>query len=334
MCELFSQLVLESRRGGRVALCVVVGTKGSTPQERGAKMLVMQDGRTVGTLGGGCVEAEVRRVTLDLISRGESQLLNFTLDHDYGWDDGLICGGVMEILVRVISTPEEAAAFDSIANAIAEQRLERLELAYPAGDKKYIEELGQPPVLVIAGAGHVGQALAALASATGFTVDVIDDRADCASAARFPTARRLMVGEIEQALRDYPANDQTYFVIVTRGHRHDGRALEAVVNSSARYVGLIGSNSKVKQIFDDLHQRGVSMEKLLRVHAPIGLNLGAVTVPEIAISIAAQLVAVRRGREEMTADAMKIEESQVRQWLERPRAVKNSEIDSAVSDQE
>ncbi|CAN5600002.1 hypothetical protein BH10PLA1_BH10PLA1_18940 [soil metagenome] len=285
-------------------------------------MIVTAAGKTFGTLGGGCVEAEVRRVTLGLIEAGESKLLNFKLNHDYGWDDGLICGGVMEILVCVVTSVDESKPFAAIAKAIAAQRPATLELAIPGSDpeKKYVEELGPPPVLVVAGAGHVGQALGATAAAMGFSVDVIDDRADCANRDRFPAARQLIVGDIEQRLRDYPADENTYFVIVTRGHKHDGRALEAVVNGPANYIGLIGSKSKVKQIFDDLHQRGVAIEKLQRVHAPIGLNIAAVTVPEIAISIAAELVAVRRGRANLAAGPMKISEAEISQWLARKPA--------------
>lgn len=186
MPDVFGELVNEVRRGGRAALCVVVGTKGSTPQERGAKMVVAETGRTVGTLGGGCVEAEVRRVTLELIARGESQLMKFSLDHDYGWDDGLICGGVMEILVTVVITAEQAAVFEPIALAVAEQRAAKLVLPIPGSESTYAEELGPAPVLVIAGAGHVGQALGAAAGAMGFAVDVIDDREDVASPDRFP----------------------------------------------------------------------------------------------------------------------------------------------------
>ena len=136
---------------------------------------------------------------------------------------------------------------------------------------------------------------------------VIDDRADCASSERFPSAERLIVGEIETELARFPIDAATYVVIVTRGHRHDGKALSAVVNSPAKYVGLIGSKRKVITIFGDLVSQGVAVEKLARVHAPIGLNIGAITVPEIAISIAAELVAVRRGRGNADTRAMKFD---------------------------
>lgn len=293
-------------RGERLALCVVVGTRGSTPQERGAKMLVTAAGATTGTLGGGCVEAEVRRVTMELITRGESKLMTFRLDHDYGWDDGLICGGTMEILVHVMSTPADA-------KAVGEKRIE-IPYRDESGRQVYVEEVGPPPVLVIAGAGHVGQALGRLAGDLGFDVDVIDDREDYANASRFPAARRMIVGEIEAELAKYPVDAATYFVIVTRGHRHDGRALAAVVNSDAKYVGLIGSKSKIKRIFQDLYASGVPLEKLQQVRAPIGLEIGAITVPEIATSIAAELVAVRRGAD-VGSLAMKLNAAELKRWL-------------------
>lgn len=319
MLELFENVVTRLGRGERLALCVVVTSRGSTPQERGAKMLVTAAGQSFGTLGGGCVEAEVRRVAVELIAAGTSQLMDFRLDHDYGWDDGLICGGTMDILVQVLTTPAEAEPFRMIADTIATQRIAELRLPYrdERGEQEYVEEIGPPPVLVIAGAGHVGQALGALAATLGFQVDVIDDRADYVSISRFPAARRLIVGDIETHLASYPAHADTYVVIVTRGHRHDGRALAAVIDSPAKYVGLIGSKSKIKRIFDDLLASGVPIDKLLRVHAPIGLELGAVTVPEIATSIAAELIATRRGRAGISAGPMKMDAHELRRWLAR-----------------
>jgi xanthine dehydrogenase accessory factor len=316
MLHLLDEILRRVTVGETVALCVVVATRGSTPQGAGAKMLCLLDGSIVGTLGGGCVEAEVRQRALELAAAGRSQLLKFHLDSDYGWDDGLICGGAMDVLVQVIGPGCDLTPFRGLVDALRAGESARLILPYARDGKdcQYLEELSPPPVLVIAGAGHVGQSLATLMAASGFDVDVIDDRADYASRQRFPQARRLFVGAPEGVLRDYPITGNTYVVIVTRGHRNDGRALEAVVRSSARYIGLIGSRSKIKLIYADLVARGYSIDELLRVHAPIGLDVGAVTVPEIAVSIAAELVAVRRygasgGR------PMKMDESQLRAWL-------------------
>jgi len=162
-----------------------------------------------------------------------------------------------------------------------------------------------PPTLLIAGAGHVGQALARVVSRLGFDVVVIDDRADLASPARFPESR-MVVGEIDTELRRFPIDSRTYVVIVTRGHKHDGQALAAVVDSPARYVGLIGSKRKIHKIYEDLEHAGIAREMLERVYAPIGLDIAAVSVEEIALSIAAELVAVKRGRGGMAAEPMKL----------------------------
>jgi xanthine dehydrogenase accessory factor len=314
--EILEQISGRCAAGEVVALCVVVGSRGSTPQKDGAKMLVLADGKTIGTLGGGCVEAEVRKQAMLLMSSRESKLLEFRLDHDYGWDDGLICGGVMDIAVEIVDR-EKSARYGELLEAIRAERSAQFIVPYVEEGvaKRYVEELGPPPMLVIAGGGHVGQALGALASGLDFRLTVIDDRPEYASAERFPSATSRIVGEIEDELRRIPIDDQTYIVIVTRGHRHDGSALLSVIDSPAKYVGLIGSKAKIKTIFDDLVARGVSAEKFSRVHAPIGIEIGAVTVPEIAISIAAELVTVRRGLEERAGRAMKMSTEELERWL-------------------
>jgi xanthine dehydrogenase accessory factor len=151
----------------------------------------------------------------------------------------------------------------------------------------------------------------------GVEVSVIDDRSDCASAERFPSAANRVVGDIETELSRWPIDARTYVVIVTRGHRHDGRALAAVINSNARYIGLIGSKRKVVTIFQDLLSQGVALERLEKVHAPIGLEIGAMTVPEIATSIAAELIAVRRGRGGEPAGPLKFDPARLRELLEK-----------------
>jgi xanthine dehydrogenase accessory factor len=317
MDALFEEVVRRCDAGETVALCTVVGARGSTPQSAGARMLLLGDGRTLGTLGGGCVEAEVRQQAIQVLHAGAARLLTFKLDHDYGWDDGLICGGTMEIYVQTLAG---AAAADPLRGALDDLRAGRkatvrIDYATEAGEQKsYSETLEPPPKLLIVGAGHVGQALASQAAALGFVVTVLDDRSDCASAERFPQANRV-VADIEHSLRSYPIDPHTYVVIVTRGHRHDGHALAAVVESPAKYIGLIGSKRKVVTIFEDLIAKGVPTERLLRVHAPIGLELGAVTVPEIATSIAAELVAVRRGRGGEAARPLKFDPARLAELL-------------------
>ena len=283
-------------------------------------MLLLGDGKTIGTLGGGCVEAEVRQQAITLLHAGLSRLLTFKLDHDYGWDDGLICGGSMDIYVETLSRADDAADYQRTLDALRRGESIDVEITYEVdgAPKTFRETLEPPGKLLIVGAGHVGQALAALAAQLQFVVSVLDDRADCASAERFPSANRH-VADIESTLREWPIDPQTYVVIVTRGHRHDGRALAAVIDSRAKYLGLIGSKRKVKTILEDLLAQGAPIEKLLKVHAPIGLEIGAVTVPEIAVSIAAELVAVRRGRGGAAALPLKFDAAKLRELLEVPR---------------
>lgn len=323
---LLGDLVARCSAGERVALCTVVRTRGSCPQTAGAKMLVLADGHTRGTLGGGCVEAEVRTRAIAMLQRDESGLLEFSLDHDYGWDDGLICGGVMDIVVQSLDR-SRLGPFERNLTDIRAGVATTIRVPYArAGEQtEYVEAIEPPPALVIAGAGHVGQALARIAPDLGFVVTVIDDRPDYVSGERFPLASKRIVGDIEAELRGFPIDANTFVVVVTRGHQRDGQALAAVIDSPARYLGLIGSKRKIKAIYDDLHTRGVTFEKLSRVHAPIGFEIGAVSVPEIAVSIAAELVAVRRGRDGASAKPMKIDAEQLRAWLSREQAHATSE---------
>ena len=318
MEQLFEEIVRRCRAGERVALCTVVAARGSTPQSKGARMLLLPDGQTLGTLGGGCVEAEVRQRALALMHEHHSKLLTFKLDHDYGWDDGLICGGTMDIFVQTLEGQQAAEPFNHAVQQLGSGCPATIHFEYENEDAtraEYREQLDPPARLVIAGAGHVGQALAKLASELAFEVTIIDDRPDLASADRFPTAAHRTVGDIESELRRCNIDPQTYVVIVTRGHRHDGKALAAVVSSNAKYIGLIGSKRKVKTIFQDLLQQGIALDALLKVHAPVGLELGAVTVPEIAVSIAAELIAARRGRDGQSANPMKFDSETLRRLL-------------------
>ena len=329
------------------AYCTVVETKGSTPQKPGSKLLILPDLRNIGTLGGGCVEAEARRQAIGLMQGGIPRLLEFQLDSDYGWDDGLICGGNMKIFIDLPNTHAEAEMFNRLQQLNAEkvplmsatvvesqkndvevgmkmvfatngERIGTLgndtleeEIETEISDileqnksslytksrnvSVFLEPLQPRPTLLIAGAGHVGQALCHLGSWLDFDIAIVDDRADFASKDRLPEADEIIIGDIANELREYPINHLTYVVIVTRGHQHDESALHSVVESDARYIGLIGSRRKIKLIFDDLLEEGIPIEKLQRVYAPIGLDINSKTVPEIAVSIVSQLIQVRNG---------------------------------------
>jgi xanthine dehydrogenase accessory factor len=220
----------------------------------------------------------------------------------------------MEVAVQVIATPDQAMNLRKVRDQLAEGISAQLPIAVRDEQNQLIHfsfAMQPAPTLVIAGAGHVGTALAAVASQMDFRVIVIDDRPDFASPTRFPNAT-IRIGSAETELEKLSLNEQSYVVIVTRGHRRDALALAAVVRSRAGYIGLIGSKRKIIKIFSDLREQGVSSEQLNRVHAPIGLNLGAVTPAEIAVSIAAEIIAVRRGSlDQKTVAPMRLTQSQI-----------------------
>ncbi|MBK8269968.1 MAG: XdhC family protein [Planctomycetes bacterium] len=293
---LFRSLARQVEQGRRVAFCTVVGSYGSTPQAAGASLLLHENMTSEGTLGGGCVEAEVRKQAFELLQKNQSGLLTFQLDHDYGWDDGLICGGTMKIAVSTISTKDQLTPFLHSATDLESARNACLpiRISNQGAAEEYRLHIEAPARLIIAGAGHVGAELARLAANLDFDIAVIDDRADMMGPARLPPPITPIVGDIALTLREQSIDANTHVVIVTRGHANDEKALHAIIHSPARYIGMIGSRRKVKLIFDDLIALGVDAARLEKVHAPIGLAIGAVTVPEIAISILAQLIQIRR----------------------------------------
>jgi xanthine dehydrogenase accessory factor len=244
------------KRGDPVALVTVVRANGSTPQRAGAKMLVFPDGRTIGTIGGGCYENDALWKARDALLTGRSALLHYDLNDDFAQENGLVCGGQMDV---------------------------------------HIDPLEPTPQLFIVGAGHVGWHLGKLAVEAGFRVHVVDDREKFASAERFPGAERVIVEPIPEWLHRTELPQSAFVVVVTRGHTHDLDAMRALAARDLKYLGLIGSRAKVRRIFDLLLEERLPAECLSRVHAPIGLDIGAVTPAEIAVSIMAELIAVRRG---------------------------------------
>ena len=236
----------------------IVRSSGSTPQRTGAKMLVYADGRTVGTIGGGCYENDALGKAREAIANGRPALVKYDLNDDFVQESGLICGGQMEV---------------------------------------YIDPIAPAAALYIIGAGHVGWHLARAAADAGFKIHVIDDREKFANAERFPSAETVEVDDIGGWLHRAELSASAYVVVVTRGHTHDFEAVRALAARDLRYLGLIGSRAKVARIFDALEAEGMPAECLERLHAPIGLDLGAITPAEIAISILAELIAVRHGRD-------------------------------------
>ncbi|HWB20557.1 MAG TPA: XdhC/CoxI family protein [Phycisphaerales bacterium] len=288
LSDLLARAASLIRQGRNVVACMLVNARGSTPQSAGAIMLVDDSATTYGTVGGGCIEAEIRRHALQSLHTGESRVHTFKLNHDYGWDDGLICGGTVEIAVGRLPAPD---VLDSIRADILARRATSLSLivADDSGDVRYELSIPMRDRLFIVGAGHVGQSLAKLACDLDFETWVFDDRPDLFSLPAFANVRHV-VGDIAENLASAPIDDRTAVAILTRGHKHDEQALHAVINSSAGYIGMIGSRRKIKLIHDDLINLGVSADRLAKVKAPIGLDIGAVSVNEIALAIAAELI--------------------------------------------
>ena len=255
--EVFTALAAALEAGEPVALVTITGSTGSTPQRVGAKMLVYEDGRTVGTIGGGCYENEAFWKAREAIKTRKPLNMSFELNDDFAQETGLVCGGQMEVFIE----PVEAS-----------------------------------PELYVFGAGHVGYFVGKMAYEVGFRVHVIDDREKFASTERFGTGIDVIVDDIPTWLEKHALTATTYAVVVTRGHRHDLETMRGLLRSPLRYLGLIGSKAKVKRIYDMLREEGVTPEALRPVHAPIGLDIGAITPQEIAVSIVAELIAVKHGK--------------------------------------
>ena len=253
--DLYEEIVALRRAGRKGALATITNVRGSIPSFRTAKMLIRDDGSIAGTIGGGCVEADVWQAAREVMEEEKPRSLTFNLNNNPSYDTGLVCGGTLEIFVEPILPPAE---------------------------------------LFIFGAGHVSVNLYKVATLAGFTVSVIDDRESYASRERFPEARQVVAEDFEQALPKLDIPENAYLVIVTRGHRDDMRILRWAVDQPARYIGMIGSKRKVLSVYKELEQKGVSASKFERINAPIGLEIGAVTPEEIAVAIVAEMIASRR----------------------------------------
>jgi xanthine dehydrogenase accessory factor len=232
-------------------------------------MLVREDGSIAGTIGGGCVEADVWAAAKEVMKSEAPRKMVFNLNHEASYDNGLICGGTLEVFVEPI--------------------------------------LPQPSVYLFGG-GHVSVALATAVHAAGFAVGVVDDREQFANSARFPMAREIYA-TFEEAFGRIRPNDSTYLVIVTRGHKEDMRVLAWAVRTEARYIGMIGSKRKVLSVYQALEKEGFRREEFERVYAPMGLEIGALTPEEIALSVVAELVAVRRNAANAAHKRLVVEKS-------------------------
>ena len=248
----FEELQDANQRGESVALVTILETHGSTPQKAGAKMVVGRDGRLRGTIGGGCVENEILSRARRVIETRRCEIEEFDFNADED-ENGLICGGSMKV---------------------------------------FIEPVLPPPRLFVIGAGHIGMPVAQIAKVVGFEVTVIDDRIKYANRKRFPDADVVEAGSIPALADKFAYGDNTFVVIVTRGHKQDEEALRTFIEKETAYIGLIGSVTKLQKLFRRLEKDGVPRERLDQVHSPMGLDLGGSSPGEIAVSIVAELLTV------------------------------------------
>lgn len=254
--DIYSEIVKLRAQGRRSALATIIRRVGSAPRKDHAKMLVRDDGSALGSVGGGCVEAEVWQLAKKVMESGRASTFQYQLTDEDAQDEGLVCGGTVEVFVEPV-LPE--------------------------------------PRLIILGAGHLGQAVARAASPVGFRVHVIDDREAFASRERFPEAELVAVQPFEQGLSELEVTSDHFILIVTRGHRHDRIALESAIQTPARYIGLVGSRRKILILVRKLLEQGYRTEAFQNLYAPIGLEIGSETPEEIAVSVAAELIAIRKG---------------------------------------
>lgn len=242
--------------GRPAALAIVVATTGSSPGLPGFKMLVFSDGTSIGTVGGGTLEAQVIKESIHVLVENTPKFMEVDLTPMDRDKLGMICGGRAKV---------------------------------------YIEPIVPRPRVVIFGAGHVGIATARIARIAGFRVTLVDDRPEFAEAAE-SAADEVIITDFETAVEDLKVEPGTYIVIVTRGHSHDRDVLEGCLRKGLphpAYIGMIGSKTKVRKIFEELKSEGIPEEDINRVHSPIGLSIGAKTAQEIAVSIVAEMIAVK-----------------------------------------
>ncbi len=252
--SMYSEIQGALRHGERVVVATVVKNVGAAPCGVGSKMLIRADGSASGSFAGPITDGKVTQVALQTLRGGHSLLAHIHMDADQGEAVGS-CGATLEVFFEVLR-PE--------------------------------------PRLIIAGAGYVAQALARLAANLDFRIVVVDDRRDLADPQSFGDKVQVTFGDIPQGIKELEPDEGSWIVIVTRGHHLDKDALRAALESNAAYIGMIGSPSKVRHIFKELQKEGLARERLAQIHAPIGLDLGAETPDEIALSIAAEMLMLRK----------------------------------------
>jgi xanthine dehydrogenase accessory factor len=310
-------------------LATIIGRSGSTPQGIGAKVFIDDKGRIYGTIGGGCVEAEVLQEARKM-NADETKVIHYVMNNTDVADQGMVCGGNVDIFLEPVKPlhkelyKELLSRINNSINTIVitntgkgnfsksllstdgsifgdkinlpstdllQERLDEKQLIFAEG--LLAERIRRTNRIFIYGAGHISQFIARFSKTIGFEVTVIDDRISFANKERFPEADRVIAGYFTDVIQELDLNSSDFHVIVTRGHRNDAEVLEEVLKKPSFYIGMIGSKRKTKLVFEYLKSKGFGEDDIKRVHAPIGFDIGAVTPQEIAISIAAELVQVR-----------------------------------------
>ncbi len=300
MARFYEQVVAALAENQPFALAIISGVKGSSPQKTGAKALFFPDGRIVGTLGGGCLEAEIHLRARRALQSGEPATFELVLDHDFGWDDGLICGG--SVLGLILPHAAQAAETWRALAAVETPRRwgvsEDFRIVWVENDSErgwlYQETVAPPSALWIAGSGHIAQAVAPLALQLDFEVTVFDDRPELANHHHFPSATHLRVGHWGTLLAEPMPRQPACGLIVTRGHQHDALVLADWVHRPFVHLGMIGSRRKARLIRDQfLNKQLATTEEMDRLACPVGLEIGALGVHEIAVSVLAQYIQKR-----------------------------------------
>ena len=304
--SIFQSLAAAARNGEPVALGIITGVKGSSPQKLGAKALFYPDRKIQGTLGGGCLEAEAQRLALNSLKTGKPETFELVLDHDFGWDDGLICGGkVLGVilphaqklgetfwneLARRDTTKAWGVKSDFIV-ARLESSINHQPSTINSPDWLYTETITPPCALWIAGSGHIAQAVAPLALQLDFAVSIFDDRPELANHECFPQEVSIHTGNWGDILTVPMPDTPTLGLIVTRGHKHDALVLETWIHRPFHFHGMIGSSRKARTIAEHfVRMKIATAEEVARVACPVGLKIRSQSVMEIAVDILAQYI--------------------------------------------
>jgi len=253
--DIYEEVVRLRRLGQKCALATIVQVNGSIPSYESAKLLVREDGSMIGTIGGGCVEAEVWNAAREVMQEERARQMNFSLGQDAAYDNGLICGGQLSV---------------------------------------FVEPVVPQPRAFIFGAGHISKSISKVATLAGFATVIVDNREAFANRERFPEADQVFAEEYEEVFPKLTIRDTSYLIIVTRGHRDDMRVMRWAVETNAKYIAMIGSKRKVIGVVKELEKEGIPRAAFERTFAPMGLEIGAITPEEIAVSVVAEMITIRR----------------------------------------